>query len=160
MPKLPLPLPDEQPVAVNALRNKRAEILGDLAVHQAAIDQLRADLIHVDAVMRLFDPETNPEDIAGKRRLPPRTEIFARGEYTRIIYDSIRKRGTISANELSDIAMAAKGMPESDRALRHDLANRFHNMLHHLRRRGKLTKIGHGPGVRWKLAPKEPDLII
>jgi hypothetical protein len=60
---------------------------------------------------------------------------------------------------LADRAMAAKGMPESDRALRHDLANRFHNMLHHLRRRGKLEKIGHGPGVRWKLAPREPDLL-
>src|SRR5947207_14758153 len=92
MPKLPLP--EEQPVAVNALRNKRAAILGDLVLHQAVIDQLRANLAHVDAVLRLFDPETNPEDIEGKRRFPRRTEVFARGECTRMIYDGLRAAGT------------------------------------------------------------------
>lgn len=123
MPKLPLP--DEQPVAVNALRSKRAAILGDLAMHQATIDRLRAELIHVDAVLRLFDPDTNPEDIAGKRRFPRRTEYFGRGEVTRLIYDAVRDNGTVSASELAEAAATAKEIPETDRATRREIADRF-----------------------------------
>jgi predicted metal-dependent HD superfamily phosphohydrolase len=154
-----LPLPDEQPIAVNALRNKRAEILGDLVVHQAAIDRLRAELIHIDAVLRLFDPDTNPEEIGGKRRFPRRTEYFGRGEVTRLIYDALRDNGTVSAAELAEAVATQKEIPETDRAIRREITDRFLNMLHHLRRRGHLEKIGHGPGVRWKLSPKEPDLL-
>ena len=59
MPKLPLP--DEQPIAVNALRNMRANIAGKIAMHTREIDRLRAQLIHLDATLRLFDPETEPK---------------------------------------------------------------------------------------------------
>lgn len=106
-----LPLPDEQPVAVNALRNKRAAILGDLALRQAEI------------------------------------------------YNALREHGTVSANDLAEAAAQAKEVAETDRQTRREFVNRFHNMLHHMRRRGKLEKIGHGPGVRWKLAAKDGDLI-
>jgi hypothetical protein len=53
MPKLPLP--EDQPVAVNALRNKRAEITGQIAMFEREVARLRAELVHVDATLRLFD---------------------------------------------------------------------------------------------------------
>jgi len=37
--------------------------------------------------------------------------------------------------------------------------NRFHHMLYHMGRRGHAVKIGQGEGSRWKLAPKERDLL-
>jgi hypothetical protein len=40
-----------------------------------------------------------------------------------------------------------------------DIIVRLSNVAYDLTRRGKLVKIGHGPGARWKLAPTEPDLI-
>jgi len=42
MPKLPLPLPDNQPVAVNALRTKRSQIAGEIEMHSREIDRLGA----------------------------------------------------------------------------------------------------------------------
>src|SRR3954465_1844154 len=52
-----LPLPDEQPIAVNALRIMRAKIAGEIEMHSREIDRLRAELVHLDAIMQLFDPE-------------------------------------------------------------------------------------------------------
>src|SRR5437868_6522079 len=58
-----IPLPDKQPVAVNALRNLRAKIAGQIAMHEGEARQLRAELIHINAVLRLFDAETDPEGL-------------------------------------------------------------------------------------------------
>jgi hypothetical protein len=59
----------------------------------------------------------------------------------------------------SEAALAEKGIPETDRQMRRDFVNRFHHMLHHMQRRGHAVRIGKGEGVRWKLAPREPDLL-
>ena len=53
-----LPLSDEQPIAVDTLRNMPAQIASEIAIHSREIDRLRAKLIHLDATLRLFDPET------------------------------------------------------------------------------------------------------
>jgi len=70
-----IPLPDEQPVTVNALRNKRAKIAGQIALHEADINRLRADLIHLDSVLRLFDPELNPGTLSLRSGFPGEPSI-------------------------------------------------------------------------------------
>jgi hypothetical protein len=159
MPKLPLPLPDEQPVTVNALRNKRAEITGQIAMYEREIARLRAELVHVDATMRLFDPGTDPAAIEPLRRFPRRTEYFARGEVTRRIYDALRDAPEVRAQDIADQAMRDKGMPDTDRAQRCEFVNRFLNVMGDMKRRGKLVKIGRAPEVRFKLAPREANLL-
>ena len=154
-----LPLPDEQPVAVNALRNMRARIAGEIEMHSREIDRLRAELMHLDSTMRLFDPGTDPSDIPAIRGYPRRTEWFARGEVTRLIYEAMRDNKIIWPREIAKAAMAAKGIPETDKAIRKDIVSRFTNVVYDLTRRGQLEKIGHGEGARWKLAPKERDLL-
>jgi len=42
--------------------------------------------------------------------------------------------------------MSEKGIPEDNRHVRRDFVNRFHNMLHHMRRRGQTEKIGTAKG--------------
>jgi hypothetical protein len=41
---------------VSALANKRAEIAGMIARAQQQLGQFRADLVHLDATIRLFAP--------------------------------------------------------------------------------------------------------
>jgi hypothetical protein len=154
-----LPLPDEQPVAVNALRNKRSRLAGEIEMHSREIDRLRSEIVHLDFVLKLFEPQTEPDAIPALQYRQRRTEWFARGEVTRRIYDEIREHGTVLPRDLAKRAMAEKGIPEIDRRARQDIINRFANICHDLTRRGRLTKIGHGPGARWKLAPIEPELI-
>ena len=53
---------------VSALANKRAEIAGMIARAQQQLGQFRADLVHLDATIRLFAPAMEPETIPPKRR--------------------------------------------------------------------------------------------
>src|SRR5437763_15231367 len=96
-----LPLPDEQPVAVNALRNMRAKIAGEIAMHEGEVRQRRADLVHIDAVLRLFDPDTDPEGLPVRKVYTRRMAYFGKGETTRRVYDALTE-ATVSANELAE----------------------------------------------------------
>src|SRR5438105_7326953 len=154
-----IPLPDDQPIAINALRNRRAVITGQIEMHQREIERLRIDLVHVDATLRLFDPDTDPDDILPRRRLPKRTHYFDKGEQSRRVYQALRERGEVTAVELALAAMADKGIPETDRRARSDFVARFTSVLHDQLRRGVVEQIGKLRNVRWKLAQRERDLL-
>jgi hypothetical protein len=155
-----LPLPEEHPNTVNALRNKRSEVVGDIAMHAREIEKLRAQLIHLDATLRLFDPNTDPEMIEGRPRSPRRSEYFEKGELVHRVYVGLRESdATISAEELTKVALADKGIPLTDRVTHRLFMCKFTPALADLRRRGIIEKIGHGRGVRWKLVPEERELI-
>jgi hypothetical protein len=77
-------------VAINALVRKRAEIAGQIRELERQTYQLRAEMIHVDSVLRLFAPDIETEKIPAKLRSPQRSEYFARGELTRICLNSLR----------------------------------------------------------------------
>jgi len=49
----------EERHVVSALVNKRAEIAGMIARAEQQLGQFRADLVHLDAAIRLFAPEWN-----------------------------------------------------------------------------------------------------
>src|SRR4051794_32159929 len=154
-----LPLPDEQPIAVSALRAMRARIAGEIEMHSREIDRLRAELIHLDATMQLFDPETDPSDIPALRRYPRRTEWFARGEVTQRVYEAFRESDVIWLRQIAERAMIEKGIAEADRRVAQDIISTFAHVASYLTRRGKLVKIGKGATARWKLAPTEPELL-
>src|ERR1700730_7575623 len=145
-----IPLPDEQPIPVNALRNKRAAIAGQIEMHQRDIDRLRGDLVHIDATMRMFDPGTDPDDIMPRRRFPRRSHYFAKGEQTRRVYEAIRERGIITAVELALTAMADKGIPKTDKNIRREFVSRFTNTLIDQLRRHRIERIGERGNVGWK----------
>jgi hypothetical protein len=153
-----LSLPDEQPIAINALRNMRAKLTGEIDAHQRQIDRLRTSLVHLDATLLLFDPEGDPEAIK-PRRITRRSHYFAAGEQARRIYEAIRDHGSVSAVEVAVAAMADKSLPEADRKLRREFVGRFTKALQNQVTRGKLAKIGKGPGTRFALATAEPGLI-
>jgi hypothetical protein len=152
--------PPFSPVAVNALRNKRADLAGQIEMHNREIDRLRSELVHLDATLRLFDPYIQPDEIASRKRWPRRTDYFARGELTRLVFEALRERGTTAAGELAAAAMTARSIPDTDNQIRRDFVARFLNTLHDLLRRGTVEKIGQGRGVRWKLAEREPELEL
>jgi hypothetical protein len=158
--KLPLPLPDEQPVAVNALRNKRAQLAGEIEMHSREVNRLRGELVHLDATLRLFDPTTDPEGIPAVLRHPRRTAWFARGEITQRLYDALRDQGVISAREIAYAAIEEGRIPAPDSVTKRDIVARFTNVMYDLTRRGVSEKIGHGPGVRWKIAARKAELRV
>jgi hypothetical protein len=152
--------PPFSPVAVNALRSKRADLAGQIEMHNREVDRLRSELVHLDATLRLFDPYVIPDEIASRKRWPRRTDYFARGELTRLVFEALRENGTTAAGELATAAMTARNISENDGAIRRDFVARFLNTLHDLLRRGTVEKIGQRRGVRWKLAEREPRLAL
>jgi hypothetical protein len=128
-------------------------------MHNLQITRLRGELIHIDAVLRLFDPDTDPADVQPYRRWLRKTEWFARGESAQRVYEALRTGDPISPTLLADHAIKAKGLEDIGWKTRRDIVSKFSSILYTMTRRGQLVKIGHGEGVRWKLAPSEPDLI-
>src|SRR5208282_898165 len=101
---------------VSALANKRAEIAGMIARTQQQLGQFRADLVHLDATIRLFAPTMEPETNQGSDwRI-----LFAgieRGELSRGVLDTLRRAGApIRAPDLVRTVMIDNGLDPADRA--------------------------------------------
>jgi hypothetical protein len=54
--------------AVSALRNKRAELAGMVSQLEQQLARQRTNLAHLDATMRLFDPDIRPQEIRAKQQ--------------------------------------------------------------------------------------------
>jgi hypothetical protein len=78
-----------EPHVISALRDKRAELDGELRQAEKRIIQLRADLESIDGTLRVFDPSLAPRTIRPKlRRKPP--AHFPRGQFSRTVLDTLR----------------------------------------------------------------------
>ena len=103
-----------EPHVIGALRNKRAELAGMLRQLEQQLGQQRANLAHVDATMRLFDPDIRPKDIRPKQPRE-RNAWFRPGECLRLIYDELRDAvQPMTTRELAERIMRVKAMPMAD----------------------------------------------
>lgn len=144
---------DGNSFVVSGLKEERSRIAGRIVDMRREVDRLQADLVHVDAVLRLYGVE--PAEIPTKGRVPVRSTYFGRNELSRRCRDMLRERGSIRADEVAVLAMREKGLdPEKDRKLRTDFCRRILVTLHDMLKAGQIERIGHGRGVRW-LAPPE-----
>src|SRR5882757_10114656 len=72
-----------EPHVIGALRNKRAELSGTLRQLEQQLAGHRANLAHLDATMRLFDPNIRPKDIR-PRQQRKHNAWFRQGECLRL----------------------------------------------------------------------------
>jgi hypothetical protein len=145
-------------LAISALRQKRAELAGEVIHYQREIARIRGELVHVDAVLRLFAPDSPPEHILPKYHRPPRSEYLAHGEIRRRCLEAMRDGAVITAESVVVQMMRDKGLDaEGDQRLRSDLLKRTLRALDALRRLGRVQKIGKSRGVRWKATEREAD---
>src|SRR5262252_5630192 len=93
---------------ISGLKRKHAGILGIIADLERQLDQHHADLVHIDAVLRLLVPDIDLEQIPARHRPPKRSPYFGRGEITRTCLESFRDAegdGWLSADEIAVAAM-------------------------------------------------------
>jgi hypothetical protein len=141
----------EQPIAVAALKRKRAEIAGVIADLEKQVAERRADLLHIDHALRLFDPTVQVWDIRGTKPRVRNTGYFAHGELSRRIYDALREHESVSAAEVAAIAIRDKKLGD-DKRIRATFVSRFLVRLDQMAAKGTVERIGSGNGVRWKRA--------
>src|SRR6266404_3858373 len=96
---------------ISGLKRKHAEILGIIADLERQLDQHRANLVHIDATLRLIAPEIDLEQIPVRHHAPKRSPYFGRGEITRTCLEAFRDTvgdGWLSADEIAVAAMNRK----------------------------------------------------
>lgn len=99
---------------MDALREKRSELNGIMSRLEQQLAQHRGSLAHLDATMRLFDPDLLPRDTDPSLQRG-RVSWFGPGECRRLIYDVLRDAPQpLATRELAERVMAAKGIPAVD----------------------------------------------
>lgn len=140
--------------ALAALSQLLAVKAGELAEHQKIGQNLEDDVGSIKRTMRLLDPEADPEVIQPRRRYQI-GEVFARGEVTDFILDTLRELPdgeALSASDLAERALRMKGrVPDADRNLWGKVLATFLQQLHALLRRGTVESLGRYRGVMWRL---------
>ena len=99
---------------VSALRDKRAELAEIVRQLEQQLAQQRTNLVHLDATMRLFDPDVRPQEIRSRQQRARRA-WFRQGECLRLIYDQLRDAPRpVATRELAERIMRAKSIPAAD----------------------------------------------
>jgi hypothetical protein len=141
------------PHVISALREKRALIAGLIENLERKLEQHRADLTHIDGVLRLFQPDRDPAEIRPKRTYARRTRYFARNELSRLIMDALRAANgsLLTTDEIAGWILGAKGFDAADAALRASIRDQALTVLRAYRKQQTVEQIGLGRGVRWRL---------
>jgi hypothetical protein len=137
---------------ISALREKRARVSAIIDRLQRQLDHHRADLTHIDGVLRLFEPEHDPDAIKPKRTYLRRTRYFRRNELSRLILDVLRAaQALMTTDDIAGRVIEAKGFDAADTVLRSSIRDQILTVLRALRKQETVEQIGLGRGVRWKL---------
>jgi hypothetical protein len=104
-----------EPHVVTALVRKRAEVAGEIEAAEKRVARFRAELVHLDAVLRLFDAAAEPLAIPPKRPWR-RTGWFRNGELPRRVLETLRAAAPepLCAGGITARIMADKGLEAGD----------------------------------------------
>ena len=133
------------------LFDKRAEIAGQIIQAEKQVRQLRADLAHVEATIRILRPGTELPKIV-PRRVEFRPRYFKRGQLTRLIRDYLRDHAGESV-AVADIMPVAIGDRTLNSAEHRKVEVVVYQALTKLAKRGTVRQTGQGAKIaRWRLA--------
>jgi hypothetical protein len=134
---------------MHALRNKRAELAGALIQLEQQLVRQRVDLMHIDATMRLFDPDIRPNEIHPKQQRV-HSAWFRHGECLRLIYDELRDAPQpMTTRELTERIMRSKAIPADDDRCRELMTKTLLGSLN--RAKESIARIEIAGVVSWRL---------
>jgi hypothetical protein len=136
---------------VAGLVKRRAELTGEADALRTRVTQIAADIAHLDAVIRQFDPDFDLAAIRPKR--VHAVNAAGRGETCRFVLDVLRE--AVAPMTTADIAarlIAKHGMEGQDRQGRHRAMGRVGIALRRQRENGIVRSVS-GPGqfVLWEI---------
>jgi hypothetical protein len=136
---------------ISGLRAKRARLAGEIIQAQEIVATRTKELLAIDAVIRLFTPDTDPEMIAPIR---PSTRglFFQYKELGRLCLDALRVAGKpMTLDQIAAYAMLAKGLPGDDGRLRVQVINNVRQSLMRQVQKGRVRRILDEPDMWWEL---------
>ena len=125
------------PHVITALREKRALVSGLIERLERKLEQHRADLTHIDGVLRLFQPDRDPGDIKPKRN-----------ELSRICSDALRDANgeLLTTEAIAARVINAKGFDGGDRAMQKAIRDQVLTVMRSFRKQSIVEQIGLGRG--------------
>lgn len=124
-----------EPLIVQTLTQKRAEILGQIKAYEAQIAHAKHDLAHVNATIELFAaPERQ------RARYIVSHGFFKKGEVAEICARHLDVDGEMTTRELAERVMVERDLEVSDIALRNSVVFKVVQALRHAKRR-KLVRM-------------------
>lgn len=140
----------ERPNTVAGLLEKRAEIAGQIAFHQAELQRLNVVLGGIDSTIRLFDPDADLTDAKAKPYPPPYTPF--RGELARLVLTFMRTApGPVTGLEIAHEVMRHRGLPE-DATMAQTISRRVAPCMRKLRVQGLVRHVETGGKAKaWAL---------
>jgi len=136
--------------AVPYLARLHADIGGRILENRKQAHRLVEDMKHVEAVLRMYDPNYNVAGIIGRRRING-NPWFKRGTLFRGAIDALRTAAKpLSAREMVMAMIAAKGIKNPPAARVRSLTGGVTNSLRN--NEGKtVERVGEGSPMRWRL---------
>ncbi|MBC7507047.1 MAG: hypothetical protein H7267_15225 [Sandarakinorhabdus sp.] len=140
---------------VHGLIVRRASTVGEITAAQELLSRLMADLDHLDATIRIFQPDIDLEELPMKR-VPPPNAAF-RGEVQRFLLHTLRHASVpMTTLQLATAVMESRNLNVADKALHRKIAQRTGHSLGRLRRLGfvQSEKANAGGLLRWQTSRK------
>ena len=137
--------------ALDALKRKRAEMTGEIALGHARLQKLSEDLEHLDATLRLFAPDFVAESILPKVFVPPKS-WSKRGEMSRVVLSILRvAKGPLTAREIASMVVAQRGL-DGNAGILNVMARRVASALRDRRAQGLVRSIEEtGLWLQWEV---------
>jgi hypothetical protein len=132
----------KEPLVVQSLKQKRAEISGAIAAYQAQIAQARHDLAHINASIRLFESGER-----GRAAYIVSHGFFKKGEIADICARHLRADGQLNTRDLAERVMCERNLDPSDVTLRNSVVFKVVQALRHAARRKIVTMVEKRKGV-------------
>ena len=137
---------------LSGLTRKRAILAGEADALRSRLAQIGTDLAHLDAVIRLFNPDCDLARIRPKRpRAPDATKP---GEMSRFVLDALRDAAEPGPTPaIAARLMAERGMDGQDRRLLRNVTKRVGMTLRHQEQRGTVRcHPGEGRLLLWEVS--------
>ena len=139
-----------EPHVISSLSNKRAELAGIVSQLERQLGQQQANLAHLDATIRLFDPNVRPGRIRPKQQRA-RSVWFRPGECQRLIYDELRDAAQpMTTRQLAERIMRVTAMPMEDDRQRELVQKTLLGSLN--RAKDTIVRIETAGVVSWRLS--------
>lgn len=131
-----------EPLIIQTLTQKRAEILGRIKAYEAQIAHAKHDLAHVNATIELFAaPERQ------RARYIVSHGFFKKGEVADICVRHLGVDAVMTTRELAERVMIERDLEVSDTTLRNSVVFKVVQALRHARRRRLVRMVEKRKGM-------------
>lgn len=132
------------------LYDKRAELAGLILQAEKRARELRAELTHIEAAIRILRPGTDLPKLVPKR-VEFRPRYFKRGQLTKLLFNYLREHAgqPVTVDDILPLAIGDRVLSAREKEI---LRNTIHTAIHKMTKRGIVERLpAQGRVVRWRL---------